>query len=278
MDQQNPNPENQNNIETLPFDNVAPQKQNSFNPGGNPVQQTTQPQGVNPTQPQQEFNPTNTQSQPNEIPPTNTFQTGANPVQQMGGFNQPQQNMGFNPQPQQNFNNQQQGFGNQQQPKYKIIDMYWLLNPKLENNQIDQYEAHFVSIAYNINFGNLKVSFFQIGQGSINGHVVFQNKMQRLCTGTVYNSSCLRVLNLKENESCIAIEQLWSDTGENWQHQRPECSFMCAKEIIRLQIKDPANGTFYYDFNGWQKEALLNSCKFALSEGSLLVGMNKVNS
>ena len=239
-------------------------------------------------------------NQKTEVPQTSSIQTGANPTQNLGTTDPPPNNSpfgspgGFNPQPNASggsggFNPQPntsggfsspQNFGggfhqNNNQPKYKIIDLFWLLNSKIEGTSEgnpDQNEAQFVSISYNIQFGNLRISFFNIPQGAIQKHVVFYNKLQRLTTGTVYASGSFRLLESKTGDSFTCLEQLFQETGQDWQSQRPMCTFAFADNITRLTIQDPASGIYFYDFVGWQKNALIECCKFATSRGLELSG------
>lgn len=232
--------------------------------------------------------------QPNNIPETNTIQTGRQSVQHLNikkdnkktqNWSPPQQNnnqiidqvnfapqndketVNYNPPPQQQNN----------LPKYKIIDLYWLMNPKIKTEipQFEPDEAHFLSISYNIVFGNMRITLFKIPQGAIQKHIVFYNKLQRLTTGTIYSSGCAKLF-YSDNSHFTCMEQLFNDTGESWQQQRPMCSFNKTKESIDLTIADPVNGKFLYSFKNWQMKVLLDSCEFVLKNGILLSGQLKI--
>ncbi len=194
--------------------------------------------------------------------------------------NQNNNNNNFNQNNNNNFNNQNMNGGyqnNTQENKYKIFDLCWLLNPKIEQNvNLESSEAQFITIGYNIDYSNLRISTFNIPQGAIVGHVAFWSKLQRLQTATIYPSSCLRLLVEREC-SFTALEQLFNDTGADWQRNRPMCSFVKNETIVRMKIQDPQNGNSFYDFSGWQYAALMEACRFVKNEGLALSGRNKLN-
>lgn len=219
------------------------------------------------------------QSNYNQQPPVQqNYQNQQQPVQQN---NNQQQSTNFNEyfQPATNQAVQQNYSMPNSQPKYKIVDLYWLMHPKCEDSEpnFKENEAQFVAISYNIVFGNLKVTLFNIPQGAIHGHVLFYNNLQRLTTGTIYNGSCGKLLysNCKE---FTCLEQLFSNTGQEWQTKRQMCSFNKIDDNnILLSIVDPTSGTFTYNFTDWQIKLLLKSCEFCLTEGTKLTGLHKMN-
>lgn len=159
--------------------------------------------------------------------------------------------------------------------KYQIVDIFWLLNQKYYNNDkpLQEHEAQFVVVSFNITFNNLRVSFFNLTQGSIQGNVAFLSKMQRTVSGTIYPASAFHVVN-DIRISKICLEQLWQATGEAWQQNRPICKIEKNEKIIRLTIQDNQNGTYFYDFTGWQREAFIYACQFVYTTGLFLCAQN----
>ncbi|MDD4081747.1 MAG: hypothetical protein PHD05_00025 [Sphaerochaetaceae bacterium] len=155
-----------------------------------------------------------------------------------------------------------------QSPKYAITDFFWLINPKfyIKENPV-QSEAHVAIISFNASFGNLRVSFYNLTKNSFQGHVIFYENLKRLVTGTIYPASAFNILNSKRLTS-TCLEQLFRQIpGANWQQERPACLIEKTEEKIRLTIKDPKFGTYFYDFIDWQKNAFLYACNFICSKG-----------
>ena len=160
------------------------------------------------------------------------------------------------------------------QEKYKILDMFWLLNPKYIAKQVfNRNEAQFVILSYNINFGNLRISFFELTPKSIQGTVVFLSEMKRTVSGTIYPISSLNIVR-KTKLDMMCIEQLFQDTGADWQHNRPMCQIQKNENQIRLTVKDPKLGQYFYDFIDVQKDAFLYACQFTYTKGYDLMAQN----
>jgi len=181
-----------------------------------------------------------------------------------------------------------------QKSQYHIIDLFWLINPKYGRSEMPQDEAHFCQISFNIDFGNLKITLYKIPNGSLQGHILYLMSLHRLTSGTIYPSSIFNLIysdrRFQKNKATNSIdteniepikftclEQLIQHTGENWQRNRPLCHFTI-NDTIKLHIRDPLSGAFYYDFKGWQKDAILHSAKFVVDNGYILTGNQNINS
>ena len=258
---------NQNQQPNQNINNFQNQQQNQGVP--DEIGQNFQP----PIQNQQ---PNNYQQQnQNNYQQPNNYQPPVQNYQQQPNQNNYNQNNNFNQQPNQSY---QQPNNNFNQPRYRIVDLYWLMNPKCEDSEpkFEPGEAQFISISYNITFGNLKVTLFNIPQGAIQGHVLFYNTLQKLTTGTVYNGSCGKLFYSSGDIEFTCLEQLFTNTGQDWQTQRQMCSFIRKDNETVLTIKDPNSGTFWYHFKDWQQKLLMDSCKFCINEGTLLSGQLKL--
>jgi len=166
--------------------------------------------------------------------------------------------------------------------KYHIMDLFWLINEKIcvAGAPVEEGEAKFVILSYNMDFGNLRVVMYDVPDGAIQGTVVFQQSLKNLVVGTVYPSSCYRLLNTDVPEM-TCMEQLINNTGEQWQKERPFCQFkkekneLSGEEYIRMTISDPkTQKAYHFNFVGWQKDVLLEACQFAYTEGFKLHGNN----
>lgn len=162
-----------------------------------------------------------------------------------------------------------------QQVKYQIFDIFWLFYPGLfvQPPKLTIGQAHAAIISFNIAFGNLRVSLYNITQDTFKNNVAFLSNMQRLVSGTIYPSSAFSIYN-SPRISTICIEQLIQSTGADWQQNRPICRVDKAETKIRITIDDSRNGKYFYDFEGWQRDAFLYACQFAYTKGLYLHALN----
>ena len=166
------------------------------------------------------------------------------------------------------FNNQPQQTS--QQTKYQIFDMFWLINPKYYANPMQQpivSEAHFVVISFNISFGNLRVSYFNMTNNSVQGNVIYLENLKRTVTGTIYPSTAFNTFS-SPRLTTTCMEQLFRQIpGANWQQERPVCTIQKIEDKLRFTIADPKNGKYFYDFIGWQYLAFMKALEFSFTKG-----------
>ena len=177
--------------------------------------------------------------------------------------------------------------------KYHIIDLFWLDNKKNPGQRIDNYsyqdlinagwtheqiqadskwsktlpesyhpnEAQYVTISYNIDFGNLRINFYK--------------SLELIIAGTIYPSACFQLLESNEDCEIIATEQLLTYTGEDWQKERPMCVLNRTNNEIKLTIKDTkSNNDTFFVFKDWQRKAFEKALRYTYNEGLQLRGMN----
>jgi len=163
--------------------------------------------------------------------------------------------------------NQGLAFQGKEKVTYNIINMFWLVNPKAYSGEAFlPNEVHFVTISYNINFGNLRIEVCNMNNESIKDQLICLNKVQKIANGTVYASGMFQlVCKIPE---VVCYEQIINYDGSDWQNKVNPVKFVTdSKGSIIMSI-----GNHVYEFAGWQKEALLYACKFALKEGMMLSG------
>jgi len=155
-----------------------------------------------------------------------------------------------------------------QTTKYAIFDMFWLINQKFYKKiQLIQNEAHFVVISFNMSFGNLRVSFFNLTNNSIQNNIVYLENLKRTVTATIYPSTAFNVVNT-QRLAVTCLEQLFRQIpGANWQQERPVCKIEKNEFKLRLTVADPKNGTYFYDFEDWQYHAMIKSLEFTFTKG-----------
>jgi hypothetical protein len=165
-----------------------------------------------------------------------------------------------------------------QTTKYKIVDLFWLINPKFYANpkqQPVQNEAHFVILSFNLDFGNMRVSFFNLTNNSVQGNILYLENCKRTVTGTIYPATCFNAFH-SPRLSTTCLEQLFRQIpGANWQQERPVCTIQKNEEKIRFTVKDPKFGEHFYDFVSWQREAFLHACNFAFTKGFEILAQSK---
>lgn len=156
---------------------------------------------------------------------------------------------------------------------YHIFDMFWLNyegNESIENNK---NLVEFVIISYNIDFGNLRISFYQIPNNAIDENIIFNQSLKLLVAGTIYPSSAFKAMNYFEPFTCI--EQLIIRNNEKWERERPIIAmFNDVKENnIKLKITNIiTKEDYYYVFQNWQKKAFEECLKFTYKKGMSLRG------
>jgi len=159
-------------------------------------------------------------------------------------------------------------FENKETPKYAIVDMFWLINQKFYKKiQPTQNEAHFVVISFNISFGNLRVSYFNLTNKSIQNNIVYLENLKRTVTGTIYPATAFNAF-CSPRISIMCLEQLFRQIpGATWQSERPVCKIEKNEAKLRFTIADPKNGTYFFDFEDWQYHAFLKALEFTYTKG-----------
>ncbi len=167
--------------------------------------------------------------------------------------------------------NQQQGGGGEN--KYNILNMFWLMNPKLfqEGVELLENECHFMTISYNINFGNIRIEFGSMNQESLRGHLICLNKINKFANATIYPTALFEIISGVPEVTCF--EQIINYTGEDWQVNRPQC-----------QVNTQTDGSIIvsidkhvYQLAGPQKDMFIYALKFALNQGMVLSGQHVLN-
>jgi len=192
---------------------------------------------------------------------------------------------GFNEQPPQ-AQPQQGGFGGFQQPsfggggnqpavkrKYKFVQMYWLINPKLfAQQQLAAGEAPLIEISYNVDYGNARISFIKINNTTFDATSIRVQNTDRQTTVNIYAETADQVLyhlekgipgNIQVFERMIQASASWSPNKTNIVINQD------GSVTLNTQPSNSQTG-HSYTFSGWQIESLKKVLKF-LTEGSAYV-------
>ena len=194
--------------------------------------------------------------QSNDSKPASVPQAAATPVGASGGSGSPFPS------------NQPSGSGGDQQNKYKILNLFWLINPKAySGDTMLDGEVHFTTISYNVNFGNLRIELSSMANDSIVGQMICLNKVNRLVNATIYPTAMFQVVSNVPEVFCM--EQIINYNNSDWQNNLKPAKFNTSEKGIILTIENSC-----YEFIDWQKEVLLYACKFGLNQGLTLTGQN----
>lgn len=154
-------------------------------------------------------------------------------------------------------------------PKYNIIELFCLVDDEIF---FEEKQVHLTDLSFNLDFGNLKITYYKIPPDAIEDHVIFKTSMNTLISGTIYPSSAFRIMN-SEEKSIVCMEQLINKTNEQWQRERPMVKVIKNPDnTYSVIIYNHNKNSYQYDFKDWQKQAFENSLEFVYNQGFNLRG------
>ena len=214
---------------------------------------------------------TNTNTNPfdnlNSKPNTNTEQ----PIMNNNPFSNISQN-NFTNGNQRPFNgNNNFGNGNQQSQKrkYRFIQMYMLINNKLFSNQQLNGESAIMEISYNLDYGNLRLSFCNNRNDTFDRTSIRIMNVDRLTTINVYPEVAEQLLYNIENWKAgkfQVFERLLQTSGGGWTPNNTMFNVDSNNKVVTV-ISAPSNSniTCQYTFSEWQLNALVSALKFLVN-------------
>lgn len=149
--------------------------------------------------------------------------------------------------------------------KYNIINLFTLIN--LDNTD-DPNEVDVMELDFNADFGNLRISFSRI-DNALEEHKLFKNEMKRITSIAVYPEDCVKIHNIKDNNTVYCIEKLIKRTNEPWELNRPQCYVTRNKNAEFIpEVKIDGIDFSYQDMikNGWTHEKIKASEYHKLAE------------
>jgi hypothetical protein len=222
----------------------------------NPFETGTPAPSFNPAQQQQTDAPFG--GTPSFSPPPAPF-----PQNNKGGGNQ----YGSN-----NFgNNNGGGFGNNNnngKRRYKFVQMYLLINPKLFAKQQLEGESPLLDISYNVDYGNLRLTFCNINQNTFDSTSIKVQNVERTTVVNLYPEVAEQLLYNLENwkpNQIQAFERM-IQSNANWSPNATYFTIDPTNQTVSVNSK-PANSNNIskYVFSEWQLNALINSLKFLVN-------------
>jgi len=154
--------------------------------------------------------------------------------------------------------------------KYKIFDLYWLINRKLyKEEQLAPNEVAVLNISYNIDFDNLRLSFCTPGADTFTQTGMELKSMDRKTTVNICAEMAEQITDLLTVESGRVnnLERVFQNNS-NWAPNQTSFSKNGNTLVITTNTK---NGeTYTYAFEEWQLKALNHACIFLLKEARIL--------
>jgi len=154
--------------------------------------------------------------------------------------------------------------------KYKIFDLYWLVNQKLYNGtQLDNGEVAVLNISYNVDFDNLRLSFCTPGQDTFTATGMELKSMERKTTVNICAEVAEQITDLITIESGRVnnLERVFQNNN-NWAPN--QTMFVKEANAITITTKTRNGETYVYTLQEWQLKALNHACIFLLKEARVL--------
>lgn len=225
--------------------------------GGSPLQPTIQPtqpvQQPIAQQPSQIANPFESNT-PQQAPINNM---AYNPQQQAVPFGNPPNNY---QQPQNNYQN-----NNQQKKVYNIIDLYWLLNINPNRTQAE-FEA--LTIGYNLDYDNIRLTFFAAGTSQVTDTQIHLSYQNRSGAANIYPEVAQELLyKLKhpsdQPQTVNLIERSLSQNS-SWKPSKSVITIYNATAVGLFTMVN--NQPVMFPLLQWQINCLISSLEFALTQ------------
>lgn len=170
------------------------------------------------------------------------------------------------------------GFGNlppaatsSQTMKYNIIDMYWFLNLRLftPNTAPLEGECNLLTVGYNADFGNMRLTFYNINQdgiicipGTKMATSILISRDSRVSSVNLYPEACSQILAGKnKNQPIKCLERIFkADTS--WSPSATEITWYANPNCILVNIVGTNKSKHCFTISGWQIEAFENALSF----------------
>lgn len=149
---------------------------------------------------------------------------------------------------------------------YNIIDMYWIINNKLANNQkLNDDELELAIIGYNADFSNLRVSLLKANNTTFTESSVLKYDAKQVSAINIFSETAQQILFAISQKQVIRInnfERIFSPNMSNdWKPTPAVFDIDGVNKIITLKTSFN-NRTNSFTFSGWSMFALGNAFNF----------------
>lgn len=158
----------------------------------------------------------------------------------------------------------------------KFVDLFWFYTFKDESD-LKKNELSLISLAFNINFGNIRFNGFQHITSYIHNQALFLPSNAIVVNSTLYPTGIYFLRHLKNGQSYKPIEQLFVDydpINNPWQDNLVPLEIKKNNDrlLMTFQKKDEA---YYFYFTKEQVGMLNLACDNVLCNGMEIVSFNK---
>lgn len=172
-----------------------------------------------------------------------------------------------NPTPTQQPVSQQNSAQKEYIKKYNIVDMYWLINQKLFNNEkLNKDEVALLTIGYNADFNNLRFVFYEANPKTFNETSILKHETKQITSVNIFSETAQKILfnvhSKKFKDEFSNFERVFTaSSGTNdWKPNPTQIEMNIPSNII---LKTKFNNAIYsFTFLDWQIQAFLNAMKF----------------
>jgi len=150
---------------------------------------------------------------------------------------------------------------------HNIVDMYWLINEKLFNQQaLGQGEAGLLAIGYNADFGNLRIGFHEVNGESFTKSSMIKDKMKFLTSINFFSETAYAIRDCLRNGKPVNISNFERIIGSDnkWTPNQTQITGDTNQLIIKTMT--PEGKKYNYTFSNWQIPAFATALKY-MTEG-----------
>lgn len=151
--------------------------------------------------------------------------------------------------------------------KYKFVQMYLLINNKLFANQSLNNESGIMEISYNVDYGNLRLSFCSPNQNTFDRTSIKIQNMERQTTINIYPEVAENILHSVEQwkTNQFQIFERMIQSSANWSPNSSIVRIDGNNKSVAIHTKASNGNAYMYIFTDWQLNALINSLKFLVN-------------
>lgn len=158
--------------------------------------------------------------------------------------------------------------------KYKIIDLYWIINQKLyQQKQLESNEASLLTIGFNADFTNMRIILRRDMGGAFTPKSIILGNTKMLSGVNLFPETCYEILSkLSKPGKIFTFERVISNDN-NWTPNRGLIEITQNGTII-INIEDNRDNQVYViELSGFQANMFINACKFMTDGGAFNLAM-----
>lgn len=165
--------------------------------------------------------------------------------------------------------------------KYHILDLVMFENNDIHQptseSDIEYVIPDFVSVSFNLDFGNLRIQLSSILPDSYVDNVIFKRNFKQLTSCTIYPTYMSQILCNPCNSDVIVTckDQLYGQEQKQWERELSQLTIVDKpiESELEIFVHDKIHKTnLYYKFKDWQYTEFKRCLSFGVSEGRVLRG------